>query len=614
MATKKTSKKTAGKRIKKLTVDPTRLALAALDRIKTVLVKTGHADRIGEPATMRELVARGAAFGGAPLPPSYSGTLRVASRIGEPEILLDSAGMAEARAEVTGGRAGSEGERYVPFCRTGATLICFDRRAPAHNDELPVIEWTSGLARPRARHFGEWLDQVADDREESVEHAASIPARLKQLLLDLGFRFDYPVVGRLETGDVRAVEELVGLDRAREIRGDVDRLFDSSGKASLTLNLDEFTLAISLRTGIFVFEAEDAFRWLRYFRDENFFGEQHREPSHPDQVRDLRKAGREPPLILRGVLEMACRPAVRHTFRAASGVSASDFYVLGRTASTSLHAPSLILHIVNGAVSTAHALDEPLNDLYAMPDGTLWGLAQSTAIRFVSGTARAYPLQRPTSGRTWWYGIGSGADRVLVWGAGALLEFDGDSFRPFAPEAGLDLNEAVVALCGQGRNISMLVCGDEHMGAVAHYDGLAWAPITEAQVIEGNLCDVDVWRGVTMVLDRGGVAWRLEGGTPRKAVWDYKHQAFSTEAGTLRPGYAIRGFDGGSMVASDGGAIVIGAGDPVFHAATGCRDEGRLARVGSGRVDGDVGIVAMVGPHLWIYKGGSFQVVDVADW
>src|SRR5262249_53454465 len=83
---------------------------------------------------------------------------------------------------------------------------------------------------------------------------------------------------------------LLGRAHTREVRGQVDRLFDSSGKASLTLNVDEFTLAVSLRTGIYVFEAEDVFRWLRYFRDENFFGDQAKEPSHPDNVRDLRRA------------------------------------------------------------------------------------------------------------------------------------------------------------------------------------------------------------------------------------------------------------------------------------------------------------------------------------
>ena len=73
-----------------------------------------------------------------------------------------------------------------------------------------------------------------------------------------------------------------------------------AGRASLSLNLDEFSLAVSVRTGIYVFEAEDVFRWLRYFRDENFFGESTKEPSHPDAVRDLRKAPREAAAMRRG--------------------------------------------------------------------------------------------------------------------------------------------------------------------------------------------------------------------------------------------------------------------------------------------------------------------------
>jgi hypothetical protein len=117
-----------------------------------------------------------------------------------------------------------------------------------------------------------------------------------------------------------------------------------------------------------------------------------------------------------------------------------------------------------------------------------------------------------------------------------------------------------------------------------------------------------------MALDRSGVAWRIEGGMPRKVVWDYGHQAFLTEAGTPRPGHALRGFDGGTMVASDGGVIVVAAGDPVFHAASGSRDAARLARVGGGRGEGDVGIVALVGPHVWVWKSGSFQVVDLKEW
>ena len=54
----------------------------------------------------------------------------------------------------------------------------------------------------------------------------------------------------------------------------------------------------------------------------------------------------------------------------------------------------------------------------------------------------------------------------------------------------------------------MLVCGDR-MGAVARFDSVAVAPITEDQVIEATLADLDVWRGTAYVLDRDGA--RVEG-------------------------------------------------------------------------------------------------------
>src|SRR6185503_21036459 len=99
---------------------------------------------------------------------------------------------------------------------------------------LPIVEWQNGSSNPIAAHFGEWFDMVADAREESVESAAKMPQRLKRLLYELGFRFEYPVVVRLETGDADAIVELIGTDLAHTVRADVDRLFDSSGKASVT--------------------------------------------------------------------------------------------------------------------------------------------------------------------------------------------------------------------------------------------------------------------------------------------------------------------------------------------------------------------------------------------
>jgi hypothetical protein len=468
--------------------------------------------------------------------------------------------------------------------------------------------------------------------------AAIVPPGLKGLLLELGFRFDDPAVGRLETGDTKAIEELLRKEQAAEIRGELDRLFDSSGKASLTLNLEEFTLAVSLRTGIFVFEAEDVFRWLRWFRDESFFGDgsagsgSHpalgRKPAHADRVRDLRKATREPPLVLRGVVQISTLPAVKHTFRAASGTSTSDFFLLGRTASRSERATSLILHVVDGAVRTAHALEEPLNDLYVAPDGAMWGLSVGgSALRLAGGQSRSYPLRRPTHGRTWWYGIGGSQDRILVWGAGALLELEGDEFVPFAPDAALDESESIPALWAQKREIQMLVVGDR-VGAVARFDGKKWLPIPVSHVIEGMLADLDVWRGVGIILGRSGEVWRTEEhAAPRPVIWDTSHQAFIGEAGKRRATHAVRGYDGGAIVASDGGVIVVGQNEPIFFSAGVTQEAARLSRVGGGppinvrrsrpnmkATEDAPGIVAMCGPHAWIWQGTSFHVIDLREW
>ncbi len=608
-------------------VDPTRVAIAALERVRTVLVKSGYQDRLGEPLTMKELAAQ-AQLVGIELPPSYVAAMRVSSKIGEPERFLSSAQMTEETTKIVD-FGGEEAKRYAPFCKTHEKLVCFDKgggkrqvTAIRYQGELPIVEWQNGTANPVAAHFGEWLDMVADAREESVESAAKMPQRLKRLLYELGFRFEYPVVGRLETGDVEAVVELIGKELSYTVRGDVDRLFDSSGKASLTLNVDEFTLAVSLRTGIYVFEAEDVFRWLRHFRDENFFSDVVTVPSHPDNVRDLRRASREAPLVQRGVMHVPTLSATRYVFRSASGTSANDFYVLGRTASTSENASSLVLHIVDNNIATTHNVDEPLNDLYVARDGTMWGLTTSHAVRFAGGRGQSFPLQRPTHGRPWWYGIGGGGDRVLIWGAGALLEFDGTSFVPFEPDAMLDDSESVVALVANGLRISMLVCGDR-MGAVARFDSVQWQAITEDQVIESSLADLDVWRGASYVLDREGAVWKVSSGLPRPMNLATHHQAFLTEAGTPRPFYSARAYDGGVLLASNGGVVSAGTGDPVFHAVPGGRDPVRLVRVGQLDATGapedaaaakEVGIIALTGANAWIWRNGSFSVLDMHEW
>lgn len=618
------TKKRASRGLKpRSNVEPSRVALAALERIRTVLVSSGHEGRVGAPLSMKELAAQ-AAFLGVELPQSYVSAMREVSRIGDPEAFLGAEEMARESNRLVA-ETGEEARRYAPFCRVGDKLVCFDKSGARrtitqarHQSELPIVEWQAGHATPVAAHFGEWLDSVADAREEKVENAAKMPQRLKRLLYELGFRFEYPVVGRLETGDVEAVDVLIGRELARQVRGEVDRLFDSSGKASLTLNVDEFTLAASLRTGIYVFEAQDVFRWLRYFRDENFFNDTAvHQPTHPDQVRDLRRAPREPPLVMRGVMELVTLPSEKYVFRAASGAGGNDFYLLGRTSSTGDRAKSAVVHVVDGGVATCHEVEEPLHDLHVGRDGALWGLTTTHAVRVSGGKVRSFPLERPTPGRAWWYGIGAVGTAVVVWGAGGLLKLEGDAFVPFRPDAQLDESESVIALSSTGPKLQMLVCGDR-MGAVARFDGKHWGTITEDQVIDGHLADLDVWRGAALVLDRDGTLWRMDKGPPRAQPLPTRHQAFLTEAGTLRSLTGVREYDGGLALSSNGGVLVVGAEDPIFYAAAGSRDPMRLARVGAAPAGGtepndDVGLVVTGGGHAWVLRDGQVSVVDLRD-
>lgn len=590
-------------------IDASRLAVAAIERIKTLLQRTGHLERLGGAASDKELRER-ASILGQPLPKSYAAAMEVASVIGPPEHLLTAAEMREALQGLA--HEGADDGRLLPFCSATGILVCFDRKIRDAHGELGIVEYGGANVRFAAANFGEWIDQIADEREENLSRAAAIPESLRALLVDLGFTFDDPILGRLETGDADAIETLLGPERADEVRGSVNRLFDSSGKASLTLNLDEFTLAASVRTGIFVFEAPDVFRWLRRFRDQDFFRDASKR-SEAESVRDLRVAPREPPLVQRGVVEVHGLPSTRLVFRAAAGVSADDFFVLGRT--PSMRGGSFVLHVEQGRVTDVREVPEPLTDIAMSADGTAWGLSHDgNALRFAGGTARAFPLKRPTPGRTAWFGIGATGDRVLAWGAGALLEFDGAKFAPFVPDARLDPSESVIAVVTGKREVTMLVTSGT-MGAVARFDGRRWQPIDEDQLIEAPLLDLDVWQGMSLILTRDGRVFSFDdAGAPAPIPWNRRADAFNFEGDVPRPIYGIRGFDGGTLLGTDGGVVVIGSGEPLFYAAAVQNQTARLARVGgttnASGVTSPSAVACMVGPHLWTWRDGALTVID----
>lgn len=624
---------TVSRRVKpRTTVDPTRLALAALERIRTVVSKSGQGSRLGEPLSMKELAAQTTLLAGNELPPSYFAAMRVASQIGAPVEFLDAAAMGEASHKMALD-LGKEAARFLPFATQGELVFCFDKlysrkrktsEGVVADEELPVYALEDRAVRLFAHNFAEWLDGVADEREEAVEKAAKLPRSLKRLLYELGFRFEFPLVGRVQTGDVEAIEWLIGEPLARRVREDTDRLFDATGRASLSLNVDEFSLTCALRTGTFVFDAEQVFRWLRKFRDENFFGDTTTPPSHADRTRDLRRAPREAPLVQRGAMQVPSLGATRYAFVAASGSSPSDFYLLGRGAGAKGDRATVILHVVDGQVATARTLDERLDTFHVTPEGTIWGLSGSSAVRVTGGASRVFRLTRPTLGKAAWSGIGGGGDRVLVWGAGALLVLDGEEFVPFAPDAQLDSGELVVQVVAHRHRIAMLVCGSE-MGAIARFDSVGWEPIGEDEVVEGELADFDVSHGspgAAFVLDRAGNVWRVSNGRPHEIPIDWSAAAFTTDGGARRRLHGIRSQDSALFLASDGGVVVMPAeGTSVFYRSPNARAPMRIVRVGPSpsldalsTTSGASGVVALGGGHAWVWGDGDFHVLDLREW
>jgi len=105
--------------------------------------------------------------------------------------LLDASGMARAKERI-------DDAALVPFAEGREhELFCFDRKAEGESGELPVYQWKTGAAHLVAPSFAAWLDEVADHFEEAAAQAANVPQSLRALLVQLGFTFDDPIVGRL---------------------------------------------------------------------------------------------------------------------------------------------------------------------------------------------------------------------------------------------------------------------------------------------------------------------------------------------------------------------------------------------------------------------------------
>lgn len=589
-------------------LDPVRLAVAAMDRIRSVAKKSGRIERMGLPISAE---ARAEVLALEPsIPPSYLAALAEHATVGGSEIFYGPDAIRAAMRDLP--RRGADAARYFPFGELHGGIVSFDRVPREDSQAAPPGEWAvvalhpSGRVDPISETFAHWLDSIADEREEQIAFALSLPDPLLRVLTDLGFR---PNVERirylLDSSDEEALTMLLGARAMREASGTSGRLYDATGKAHLVLDAYDFSLTVTLRVGERVFQADEVFRWLRSFRDEDLLGrhDANAAPSHIDRVRDLRKAEPEAATAIRGTFAMHALPAPDREFVSGAGGSADMFWVAARAR----EGYSLLYTVEKGTLRRAQRSPHTIHRLHMTQHGELWASGDTHAIRFAGGSAKAYLIRSAESSAP----RGIVGDQPIIWGSDFVAGFDGDRFGPFEPQPQLTPpDEQVRGVVTRGHEVFMLVCG-ELVGAVAWFDGTRWVPIEEAQMIDGDLVALDSDDHARYVLVADGQVLRVEIGMARAIPLPFGSEAFVTDARERRPLFDVKITAWGVVFATAGGIICCRDDDTTFYEAPNCDATARLERLGN---EADSPLLACVGPHLWVWDGGVPTIVDTRKW
>ena len=553
--------------------------------------------------------------------------MRVASKIGEPEAFLDAQrdGRRGAKDRRVGGE---EAKRYAPFCgRSRARLVLLrqGRGKRSSGDRTGrAARSSSGRRRPRtsSRRTSASGSTWSPTRARSRSRARrTMPQRLEALLYELGFRFD--VSGRRAPRDGRRRGDR-GAHRRRSSRA----TFAATSTASSTraARRRSRSTSTSSRSPSRCARASSSSRPRTSSAGSvtsatrTSSATSSAMPSHPDNVRDLRRAPREPPLVLRGVLHVAAAVGEAHVFRAASGASADGLlparaHRVDERARAEPRSSTSSTAIVHERAHDRRAAQRSPRRARRHDVGPRRTTARASASP--AGTAQRFPLAAPDA-RARRGGTASAAAAIasLVWGAGALLEFDGTRFVPFEPDAHARRRASRSSRSPRPARASRCSSAASTVGAVARFDGRKWQPITEDHVIEATLADLDVWRGVAYrARSRGRRLDRVErAGSRGRCVVGHDapgvpHRSGHAAARSTRCAASTAARSSRATAASSPSAAAI----RVFHAAPGATRAARASsRVGSStrRVRASDRRASRHrrarGPNAWIWENGAF--------
>ena len=313
-----------------------------------------------------------------------------------------------------------------------------------------------------------------------------------------------------------------------------------------------------------------------------------RGPRTPSACATCAGAPREPPLVLRGVLEVASHAGAPAPLPRRRGA-------LGRRL----------------LPARAHRLDQRPFPVAAAPRDAGSGPGRPLARRAAHAPARhgrrhglgpvargygAAVLRRRRRGPTRSTARAgarragtASADRVRACWSGARARCSSSTasgFVPFSPPPELEEHETVVATIPQGKQIGMLVCGDD-VGAVARFDGrkLDAHPREPRHRGTAGRSRRVARRGHRARPQRRGLARRR--GPPRPVIWDTRQAAFISDIGAPAPRTRCAGSTAARCSPATGASSRSAPATPCSTPRPTAHEPARLARVGGGATTQD---------------------------
>ena len=594
MTLRRTTKKRRPPRTSPAGVDVVRVARNAITLVERSLALLDHPVSRGIPqAELNELKAA------YPLPPSYESIASRAVFSGPSGEILPTQAIRSAIRALQ--EHGIDTERFFPFGQGDDKTLCFDTRIAGDRGELGVVAIVGNATEFVAASFGEWLDDMVVALESFVRASSDIPQSLRRLLVDLGFTFEHSLRAVLETQDADALLSLLA------------RRFEQSGylphmTAKIVLHVATMRIECTVGERVFRLPTEDTFRWLRGFRDEDFFGSAGSRDSKTrmivakaDRARDLRVIERIS--VRRSAAPKATPFAQQHTFISATANEDGLFFLARPTRAGA----AILLRGTMSSVEEEIQLPGPARALATSQDGALWVLLEEDLVlRLHEGKRETISLPFPKPGAPW-AGLATTTSHAFIWGAQGVLFTADDGIAPVELAPPLGTGEEIRDVAGARRRLTILRQGKD-AAYIADFRSGRWK--TSVAIELRDLVAFDGTHDDALVLSRSGHLLHITEKTAERVRWNRNAEEALDEGGFQRVLHSVLGFGQDIFFATDGGTLRLEPSGSVTYLRTGASDE--RASLHRAVLRGESMLLEVCGPFVGFWNGNFFEAIDAS--